>query len=256
MKILSCYITGFGKFTNQSFTFSDLTVIKEDNGWGKTTLTAFIRCMLFGMAAVRGKAVEENDRVHYAPWQGGTYGGTLTFVCGGRQYRVERVFGKTPIQDVARVYDKNNMQCFDFGERAERLGESLFGVDADSYARSVYIPQGEIETGGVSEDMKTRLLALLSNGGNGETSAQRALQKLDEADRKLRAKRRPAKGMLDEIDERLDELARLKVDADGNVLRAKQLRAQAAQAEQDILQCNQRLDELEKRLELCSRRKE
>ena len=256
MKILSCYITGFGKFTNQSFTFSDLTVIKEDNGWGKTTLAAFIRCMLFGMAAGRGKAVEENDRVHYAPWQGGTYGGTLTFVCGGRQYRVERVFGKTPIQDVARVDDKNNMQCFDFGERAERLGESLFGVDADSYARSVYIPQGEIETGGVSEDMKTRLLALLSNGGNGETSAQRALQKLDEADRKLRAKRRPAKGMLDEIDERLDELARLKADADGNVLRAKQLRAQAAQAEQDILQCNQRLDELEKRLELCSRRNE
>ena len=153
MKILSCYITGFGKFSNQSFTFSDLTVIKEDNGWGKTTLAAFIRCMLFGMEAGRGKAVETNDRVHYAPWQGGTYGGTLTFTCGGRQYRVERVFGKTPIQDVARVYDKNNMQCFDFGERAERLGEMLFGVDADSYSRSVYIPQGEIETGGVSEDM-------------------------------------------------------------------------------------------------------
>ncbi len=256
MKILSCYITGFGKFSNQNFTFSDLTVIKEDNGWGKTTLAAFIRCMLFGMEAGRGKAVETNDRVHYAPWQGGTYGGTLTFTCGGRQYRVERVFGKTPIQDVARVYDKNNMQCFDFGERAERLGEMLFGVDADSYSRSVYIPQGEIETGGVSEDMKTRLLALLSNGGQGETSAERALQRLDEADRKLRAKRRPAKGKLDEIDERLDEIARNKSDADGNELFAQQLRAQATQAEQDILLCNQKLEELDKKLELLSRRNE
>lgn len=256
MKILSCYIAGFGKFTNQTFTFSDLTVIKEDNGWGKTTLAAFIRCMLFGMPAGRGKAVEENDRVHYAPWQGGTYGGTLQFVCGGKQYRVERIFGKTPIQDVARVYDKNNMQCFDFGDRGERLGEILFGVDADSYSRSVYIPQGEIETGGVSEDMKARLLALLSNGGNGETGAQRALQKLDEADKKLRAKRRPAKGRLDEIDERLDEIARQKADGDGNVLRANQLRAQAAQAEQDILRCNKKLDELEKQLELLSRRNE
>lgn len=256
MKILSCYITGFGKFINRSFTFSDLTVIKEDNGWGKTTLAAFIRCMLFGMEAGRGKAVEDNDRAHYAPWQGGTYGGTLTFVCGGRQYRVERVFGRTPVQDVARVYDKNNMQCFEFGERAERLGETLFGVNADSYARSVYIPQGEIETGGVSEDMKTRLLALLSNGGNGETSAERALQKLDEADKKLRAKRRPAKGKLDEIDERLHELSMLKADADGNALRAKQFRAQAAQAEQDILQCNQKLEELEKQLEAHARQKE
>lgn len=256
MKILSCYIAGFGKFTNRSFTFSDLTVIKEDNGWGKTTLAAFIRCMLFGMEAGRGKAVEDNDRAHYAPWQGGTYGGTLTFVCGGGQYRVERVFGKTPVQDVARVYDQNNMQRFDFGERAERLGETLFGVNADSYARSVYIPQGEIETGGVSEDMKTRLLALLSNGGNGETSAERALQKLDEADKKLRAKRRPAKGKLDEIDERLHELSLLKADADGNSLQAKGLRAQAAQAEQDILQCNRKLDELEKQLEAHARQKE
>ena len=242
MKILSCYITGFGKFSNQSFTFSDLTVIKEDNGWGKTTLAAFIRCMLFGMEAGRGKAVETNERAHYMPWQGGTYGGTMTFVSAGRQYRVERVFGRTPIQDVARVYDSNNMQCFDFGERAEKLGETLFGVDADSYGRTVYIPQGEIETGGVSEDIKTRLLALLSNGGRGETSAERALQKLDEADRKLRAKRRPAKGKLDEIDERLDELAHLKADADGNALQARNYREQARQAEQDIVTCNERLD--------------
>ncbi len=256
MKILSCYITGFGKFSNQSFTFSNLTVIKEDNGWGKTTLAAFIRCMLFGMEAGRGKAVEENDRMHYEPWQGGTYGGTLTFLCADRQYRVERIFGKTPMQDIARVYDKNNMQCFDFGERAEHLGEILFGVNADSYRRSVYIPQGEIETGGISDDIKTRLLALLSNGGKGETSAERALQKLDEAERKLRAKRRPAKGKLDEIDERLDEIARLKGDADGNVLRAKQLRVQAAQAEQDILLCNQELEKLEKQVELSSRRNE
>ncbi len=256
MKILSCYITGFGKFSNQNFAFSDLTVIKEDNGWGKTTLAAFIRCMLFGMEAGRGKAVENNDRARYAPWQGGTYGGTLTFVCGGRQYRVERTFGRTPVQDVARVYDQNNMQCFDFGERAQNLGERLFGVDADSYSRSVYIPQGEIETGGVSEDMKTRLLALLSNGGNGEAGAERALQKLDEADRKLRAKRRPAKGKLDEIDERLDEIARCKADADGNAEQVRRLRAQAAQAEQDILLCNQKLDELEKQTEILSRKNE
>ena len=256
MRILSCYITGFGKFSNQNFTFSDLTVIKEDNGWGKTTLAAFIRCMLFGMEAGRGKAVEENDRVHYEPWQGGTYGGTLTFLCARGQYRVERIFGKTPMQDVARVYDKNNMQCFDFGERAEHLGEMLFGVNADSYRRSVYIPQGEIATGGISDDIKTRLLALLSNGGNGETSAERALQKLEDADRKLRAKRRPAKGKLDEIDERLEEIARLRGDADGNVLRAKQLRAQAAQAEQELLYCNQELEKIEKQVELSSRRNE
>ena len=108
MKILSCYITGFGKFTNKSFAFSDLTVIKEDNGWGKTTLAAFIRCMLFGMEAGRGKAVETNERAHYMPWQGGTYGGTMTFVSAGRQYRVERVFGRTPIHRASALYNSQD----------------------------------------------------------------------------------------------------------------------------------------------------
>jgi uncharacterized protein YhaN len=81
MKILSAYIAGFGKFANRSFDFSsDLTVIKEDNGWGKTTLADFIRCMLYGQDAGRGKSVENNERAKYAPWNGGAYGGSLTFL--------------------------------------------------------------------------------------------------------------------------------------------------------------------------------
>ena len=138
MKILSCYIAGFGKFSNQSFDFtSDLTVIKEDNGWGKTTLADFLRCMLYGQDAGRNKAIENNDRAKYMPWNNGAYGGSVTFVYQNKKYREERSFGKTPAYDSARVFDGNNMQCFDFGDRAELLGEKLFGVDADSYRRSV-----------------------------------------------------------------------------------------------------------------------
>ena len=48
MKLISCYIAGFGKFIGQAFDFkADLTVIREDNGWGKTTLAEFIVSMLF-----------------------------------------------------------------------------------------------------------------------------------------------------------------------------------------------------------------
>ncbi|MBQ9714316.1 MAG: AAA family ATPase [Clostridia bacterium] len=256
MKILSCYIAGFGKFSNQNFVFQNLTVIKEDNGWGKTTLAAFLRCMLFGMEAGRGKGIETNERARYAPWRGGAYGGSLTFVCGGRQYRVERGFGRTPAQDVARVYDQNNMQSFDFGERAELLGERLFGVNADSFSRSVYVPQGEIETGGLPEDMKTRLLALLSNGGSGETSAERALRKLEEADRALRAKRRPAKGKLDEIDERLSEILLQKREAENCAHQAAALRARVTESEREIVECNQKIDEWSVKIERLSRKNE
>ena len=156
MRLLSCYIGGFGTFFNQQFDLSsNLTVIKQENGWGKTTLVAFLRCMLFGMDAGRNKSVEENDRLRYEPWRGGAYGGTLTFLVGGKQYRIERSFGKTPSQDIVRVYDQNNLACYDFGEKAENLGEILFGMNAESYRKSVYIPQGEIYTNSLSDDIKS-----------------------------------------------------------------------------------------------------
>ena len=57
MKIISCYIVGFGKFQNQQIDFqSNLLVLKQDNGWGKTTLADFIRCMFYGMDGGRTKA--------------------------------------------------------------------------------------------------------------------------------------------------------------------------------------------------------
>lgn len=219
MRILSCYIAGFGKLVNKKIELKELTVIKQDNGWGKTTFADFIRCMFFGLDGGRKREIAENDRVKYRPWSGGTFGGALTFEYGGKTYRVERTFGQTPAQDFARVLDGNQMLCYEFGEKAERLGEILFGMDADSYRRSVYVPQGEIETGELPDGIKGKLLSLLS--ANGENGGSRALERLDAADKALRAKRKPAKGKLDEIDERLAEIQRLKAEKEGYALSAK-----------------------------------
>ena len=79
MKLLSCYIAGFGKWRNQAFDFNkDIIEIKAENGFGKTTLLNFLECMLFGMDAGRNKALEDNLRSKYHPFDGGVYGGTLT----------------------------------------------------------------------------------------------------------------------------------------------------------------------------------
>lgn len=254
MKILSVYIAGFGKFVNQRFDFvSDLTVIKEDNGWGKTTLADFIRCMLYGQDAGRGKSVENNERAKYAPWNGVAYGGSLTFLYQNKKFRVERSFGKTPAYDSARVFDENNMQCFAFGDRAEKLGETLFGVDADGYRRSVYLPQGEISLQGVPDDMKNRLLALLSSGNEG---GAQAMERLDAAERALRAKRKPAKGKLDLIDERLAELYREREDCDLDGARAKELLQSMEQTDKEIAACLQKIEKLNGAIEQVSRRGE
>ena len=226
MRFLSCYIAGFGKFADRSFDLSNnIVVIREENGWGKTTLAAFLESMLYGLDGGRSKAVADNDRIRYQPFSGGAFGGALVFTYGGKTYRVERSFARTAGGDSVRVYDGNNMPCYLFGDKAERLGETVTGVSRESYRKSAYIPQGGISSTGLPDDMKGRLIALLSADGKKENGAQTAIDRLDAAERALRAKRRPAKGKLDEIDERLTALAREKADCKTAAETAAALRA-------------------------------
>ena len=66
MKLVELYIENFGKISEYKHTFSDgLNIIKEDNGYGKTTITVFIKAMLFGLGDTRKTKLELNERKHY-----------------------------------------------------------------------------------------------------------------------------------------------------------------------------------------------
>ena len=91
MRLIECYIENFGKYSAYTHKFKNgLNVIHSDNGSGKTTLSVFIKAMFYGLTAERKQSLDENDRKKYAPWQGGAYGGSLTFENGGKIYRIER----------------------------------------------------------------------------------------------------------------------------------------------------------------------
>ena len=46
MKLIECYVNNFGVLSDFSFNFKNgLNVIKEENGFGKSTLAAFIKSM-------------------------------------------------------------------------------------------------------------------------------------------------------------------------------------------------------------------
>lgn len=250
MKFISCHISGFGKFLNQSFDLSqNLMEIKADNGWGKTTLAAFLECMLFGLDGGRVKSVNDSYRVRFAPFYGGVFGGTLVFSYRGKTYRIERTFSVTPGDDVVRVYDQNNIRCYDFGDKTERLGEILLGVDRESYKRTAYIAQGEISHEGLPSDMRGRLVALL---GAGEGGAADAVERLERAERALRAKRKPAKGKLDEIDERLEQLSRMRIECENanregenSAQLLERMNARLAQIREEISTLSARLERLQ-----------
>ena len=96
MVITELYIRKFGRLSDRHFYLGrGLQIISGDNEFGKTTLHAFIRAMLFGLDRGRGRAAANDDFTRYEPWdEPGVYGGVMRFTCGGRRFRLERDFAR------------------------------------------------------------------------------------------------------------------------------------------------------------------
>lgn len=139
MKLVSLYIENFGGLSQYALDFSEgLTVLQEPNGFGKTTLAEFIRAMFYGFPR-KAKTLDKSKRQKYTPWNGGKCGGHLTFQLEGDCYRIERTFGATPRGDTFRLIDLKTGRKSD--RFSEEIGVELFGLDADSFERSTYMPQ-------------------------------------------------------------------------------------------------------------------
>ena len=136
MKLISCYIDNFGMLSASHYSFRDgLNSVLSKNGTGKSTLVGFIKAMLYGIGETRKVDIAENDRKKYAPWQGGRFGGSLTFSVADKTYTIERSFGTKASLDEFRLIDtKSGAVSTDF---TENLGEELFGIDRDGFERTV-----------------------------------------------------------------------------------------------------------------------
>lgn len=145
MKIIQCKIENFGKLNDVSFDFSEgANVICHENGWGKSTLAAFIRVMFFGFENANKQDALVNERKRFFPWQGGVYGGSVTFETDGREYVMRRVFGKKEKDDEFELREvSTNLPSDDF---SANIGEELFAIDRASFMRTVFISQQDCET--------------------------------------------------------------------------------------------------------------
>ena len=164
MKLIHLYIENFGGIHQYELDFSEgLTVIQEENGFGKTTLAEFIRAMFYGFPR-KGKTLEKSRRQKYTPWQGGKFGGNLTFQLENKQYRIERTFGATPKGDHFQVIDLATNRKTD--RFTEEIGLEIFGLDTDSFERSTYLPQSR-EGGNLTTDsIRAKLGDLVEDTGD------------------------------------------------------------------------------------------
>ncbi|MGO4887497.1 AAA family ATPase [Anaerobacillus sp. MEB173] len=91
MRITSLHIYGFGKLEDvyiQSLS-PKLQIFYGENEAGKSTIMAFIRCILFGFPT------RQQSELRYEPKRGSKYGGKITLVMkDGETISIERIAGK------------------------------------------------------------------------------------------------------------------------------------------------------------------
>ena len=204
MKLIKCYIENFGKLHNYSYNFEDgLNIIKEENGFGKTTFATFIKSMFYGLDNAVNVKTEKSDRKKYYPWQGGNYGGNIEFEINNKQYKIERFFGKKASEDTFKLYNlSTNLESNDY---TENIGEEIFKINKSAYERSTYIPQGQIQI-----EMEDSLSAKLGNvleSDNDINTSEDAIKKLNES-KKVFKKDKGKGGLIDESKDKLFELQR------------------------------------------------
>lgn len=147
MRLLALYVKSFGKLRDFSYEFTEgFNEIKEDNGFGKTTLAAFIKAMFYGYANNKKTDIDQNDFKHYRPFNTTVkFGGWLRFEYKGRAFRVERYFGNTQKEHTLELFDESLGKKAGLTENDKTgLGMRLFGIDGDAFERCLYLPQRDV----------------------------------------------------------------------------------------------------------------
>ena len=233
MKLIECYIENFGKLSDYKLKFSDgLNTIKKDNGYGKTTISVFIKSMLYGLEATKRQSLLENERKRYMPWQGGRCGGSLTFEANDKKYRVERTFMPKGSDDEFKIFDvRSGKETKDF---TEMLGEELFGVDADGFERTVFLSENNLSGKNENKTVSAKLSNLVGYDGD-ISSLGEAIDAL-EAERKIYYKKGGSgeigrlKSEAAEIDLRINAITRMKIEYEENEKRLSETHIELAEA--------------------------
>lgn len=176
MKLIKCHIENFGKLNNFEFNFSEgFNSIKEENGWGKSTFATFIKSMFYGLPSTTKRNLDENERKKYTPWQGGNFGGNIDFEINGKQYRIERFFGKNNSEDTFSLIDiATGKESKDY---TENIGEQVFELDEEAFERSAFIPQ-KVLNSSINESISNKLTNLIQ-GTTDNYNYEDAQDKLD-----------------------------------------------------------------------------
>ena len=178
MIIRELYLKSFGKFSDTKIGLEEeFHVFYGENEFGKSTLHAFIRSMLFGLTKGRGRAAKNDLFTKYEPWdQPSYYAGEMTFESGERRFVISRRFDR---------YGKHaDLVCQTDGEilsvEQGDMDMLLDGMSEAAFENTISIGQTKAET---SAELGAELRNYAANyydSGNSEMDVERALVILKE----------------------------------------------------------------------------
>lgn len=142
MKINKCYVSSFGAIKNKEFDFSqNLTTILEENGWGKSTLASFIKCVFYGLSDSK-KSIEENERLKFKPWNSiEKFGGYIEFTWGEKKFKLERFFGNKSSEDTVKLTDLETGKTY---VDTTNWGDRIFQIDEEGFLSTTFLSQKEM----------------------------------------------------------------------------------------------------------------
>ena len=235
MELLNAHIINFGKLSNLDLDFKKgLNSFIHENGWGKTTLSVFIKSMFYGFEQTSSKDADKNEKLKYLPWQGGLYGGNLSFSHNGKKYRITRTFSMKAKEDSFELLDlSTNKPSSDY---MADIGNELFGINRETYGRSLHVVLDESPEG--STDISAKLNNLVEAGD--VSTYDTAMDALN--DKATSIKGRGQKGIIPQLQNEIDSCRNALNEIEGKLF-------QNEQYEQKISAINDLVDGLKKRQE-------
>lgn len=243
MKLLKLYIYSFGKLEDFYYDFNDeLNEIKEENGWGKSTLSYFIKSMFYGLSGDRKRDVSQNERERFRPWNSNLkFGGFIEFTWAEKKFKIERYFGKKESEDTVKLIDLATGKGYD-DDRG--WGKRIFEIDEEGFFSTTYFSQSDFEiTGNASITEKYNSIC----GDNAMSDAFEMATKRLEAEKKELLSRGD-KGKIPDLKRAIrdceDKIKELKSRDET----CNELRLQKSQATDEIARLKTKTEELDKRL--------
>ncbi len=227
----------FGKLNNERLELKPgLNVIQAPNEAGKSTWSAFIRAMLYGInTAEKDTAAKIADKNRYQPWDGGAMSGTMDIQARGRDVTISRA----PLKGAAFKAFWAKYTGTDEDVQwlaAANAGEALTGVSEGVFARTAFIRQTGLRVDG-DPALEKRIAAIVSGGDENQSYVQ--------TDAKLRAwlreRRHNRNGQIPRIeediravDEKLTRLEKLSTTLGDTRQELQRLEARKAAYTQDL----------------------